>query len=395
MGTVVATFRSPRRGRRGPRCSSDRMTRSWGRCPEGASRVPSTSWPRRSSPREPRSCSAMACPTTTRSVGLTCGGILDVFVETVSIARPFPSSGSRRRRHRRRAAGGGRDRRRAPGSSPGWGAASSCARPRVPRRGGGRGGGEAGLGCRVARHPRPSPGRWAASGPTRPSPTTPGATGSRRGAARRSNTDPTVTPRGGHAGLRRLVRAAAPDARLRRDRLRRGRRPDRGLPRVCRDRLRRAADLRDGTRGSRPPTRWSSTGRTAISPAEVEAGRIDERTVICVLTHDPKFDVPLLEVALAAARRWRMSGPWVRAAPTTTVWPGSARPGSPRRSWRGSPPRSGSIWGAHPPGDGRRSPPRSWRCSGAAAVPALAAMDGPIHHDRRLMTGAVRHPNPP
>ncbi len=32
--------------------------------------------------------------------------------------------------------------------------------------------------------------------------------------------------------------------------------------------------------------------------AESEAGRIDSRTVICVLTHDPKFDVPLLEVAL-------------------------------------------------------------------------------------------------
>ncbi|NEK87348.1 XdhC family protein [Blastococcus saxobsidens] len=32
--------------------------------------------------------------------------------------------------------------------------------------------------------------------------------------------------------------------------------------------------------------------------AEVHAGRIDERTVLCVLTHDPKFDVPLLEVAL-------------------------------------------------------------------------------------------------
>jgi xanthine dehydrogenase accessory factor len=31
---------------------------------------------------------------------------------------------------------------------------------------------------------------------------------------------------------------------------------------------------------------------------QVEAGRIDRRTVICVLTHDPKFDVPLLEVAL-------------------------------------------------------------------------------------------------
>ncbi len=32
--------------------------------------------------------------------------------------------------------------------------------------------------------------------------------------------------------------------------------------------------------------------------AEVEAGRIDPRTVLAVLTHDPKFDVPLLEVAL-------------------------------------------------------------------------------------------------
>src|SRR5215471_14152285 len=32
--------------------------------------------------------------------------------------------------------------------------------------------------------------------------------------------------------------------------------------------------------------------------AEAEAGRVDERTVICVLTHDPKFDGPVLEVAL-------------------------------------------------------------------------------------------------
>jgi xanthine dehydrogenase accessory factor len=31
---------------------------------------------------------------------------------------------------------------------------------------------------------------------------------------------------------------------------------------------------------------------------EIEAGHIDSRTVMCVLTHDPKFDVPLLEVAL-------------------------------------------------------------------------------------------------
>ncbi|MFF5323671.1 XdhC family protein [Janibacter hoylei] len=31
---------------------------------------------------------------------------------------------------------------------------------------------------------------------------------------------------------------------------------------------------------------------------EAEAGRIDARTVLTVLTHDPKFDIPLLEVAL-------------------------------------------------------------------------------------------------
>ncbi|MFE4721369.1 XdhC family protein, partial [Streptomyces sp. NPDC056728] len=32
--------------------------------------------------------------------------------------------------------------------------------------------------------------------------------------------------------------------------------------------------------------------------AQADAGAIDGRTVMCVLTHDPKFDIPLLEVAL-------------------------------------------------------------------------------------------------
>ena len=32
--------------------------------------------------------------------------------------------------------------------------------------------------------------------------------------------------------------------------------------------------------------------------SQVDEGTIDSRTVMCVLTHDPKFDVPLLEVAL-------------------------------------------------------------------------------------------------
>ncbi|MFC4017654.1 XdhC family protein [Micromonospora sp. GCM10011542] len=32
--------------------------------------------------------------------------------------------------------------------------------------------------------------------------------------------------------------------------------------------------------------------------AELDAGRVDERSVVCVLTHDPKFDVPVLALAL-------------------------------------------------------------------------------------------------
>ncbi|MCV7445200.1 XdhC family protein [Mycobacterium paraense] len=36
--------------------------------------------------------------------------------------------------------------------------------------------------------------------------------------------------------------------------------------------------------------------------AQAQAGAVDENTVICVLTHDPKFDVPVLEVALGLPR---------------------------------------------------------------------------------------------
>jgi xanthine dehydrogenase accessory factor len=32
--------------------------------------------------------------------------------------------------------------------------------------------------------------------------------------------------------------------------------------------------------------------------AEAAAGRLDARTVVCILTHDPKFDIPLLQAAL-------------------------------------------------------------------------------------------------
>jgi xanthine dehydrogenase accessory factor len=51
-------------------------------------------------------------------------------------------------------------------------------------------------------------------------------------------------------------------------------------------------------------TRFPSADEVVVSwphkylRAEAEAGRVDGRTALCVLTHDPKFDVPLLEVAL-------------------------------------------------------------------------------------------------
>ena len=102
-------------------------------------------------------------------------------------------------------------------------------------------------------------------------------------------------------GMRVFVWAFAPaaaDDRLRRDRLRRRGRADGRLPRLPRHRLRRPPGLRHRTRASRRPTRSSSPGRTSTSQAEADAGRVDSRTVLCVLTHDPKFDVPLLEVAL-------------------------------------------------------------------------------------------------
>ena len=48
----------------------------------------------------------------------------------------------------------------------------------------------------------------------------------------------------------------------------------------------------EGIKGAGYPyVAWGVTHKDA-------AGRLDERTVLCVLTHDPKFDVPLLEVAL-------------------------------------------------------------------------------------------------
>lgn len=55
------------------------------------------------------------------------------------------------------------------------------------------------------------------------------------------------------------------------------------------------------------PARFPSADEVVVAwphrylAEQFEKGVLDARTVVCVLTHDPKFDVPLLEVALHAA----------------------------------------------------------------------------------------------
>jgi xanthine dehydrogenase accessory factor len=101
----------------------------------------------------------------------------------------------------------------------------------------------------------------------------------------------------GDAGLLCVLCAQAKDARLRCDRLCGSRGPAGVLPRLPGDRVRRPAGLCH--RLAVPLCRRGGRGLAAsLLSDQAAAGAIDSRTVMCVLTHDPKFDVPLLEVAL-------------------------------------------------------------------------------------------------
>ena len=84
--------------------------------------------------------------------------------------------------------------------------------------------------------------------------------------------------------------------------------------------------------------------------AQVEAGALDGRTVICVLTHDPKFDVPVLADALRLPVAF--VGAMGLATPTTIGWPGSPRPACPPTNWAGCRPRSVWTSAREPGGDG-------------------------------------------
>ena len=206
------------------------------------------------------------------AVGLTCGGILDVFVEQVD-RETFPELGEIAADIE-----AGRPVAVAtviePRTRRGWAGGSSSARTEART---------ATLGSR--------------RGPTTPSRRRP------RPARRRPHRDADLrprrrAPRRGHAGLRRVVRA-------------------------------RRRGCWSSARSTSPPpwpgsasflgyhvtvcdarpvfataSRFPEADEVVVELAaplprpRVEAGRIDGRTVLCVLTHDPKFDVPVLEVAL-------------------------------------------------------------------------------------------------
>ena len=122
--------------------------------------------------------------------------------------------------------------------------------------------------------------------------------------------------------------------------------------------------------------------------AEQAAGRIDERTVLCVLTHDAKFDLPLIELALSlpvayvgamGSRRThdqRAAALTVRGMPAETL----ARLRSP----------IGLDLGALGPAEvavsiaaeiiATRTGRLGAGSGGAASVRPLAGTDGPIHN---------------
>ena len=126
------------------------------------------------------------------------------------------------------------------------------------------------------------------------------------------------------------------------------------------------------------PTGSSSTGRTATCTAEQEAGAIDERTVITVLTHDPKFDVPAARGGAAPARGRLRRRDGLAAHPRRPD--GAAARGRPRPtpSSTGSPARSGSTSAPAPRRRPRSASPRSSSpAAGAASGERLAAHRGP------------------
>ncbi len=205
------------------------------------------------------------------AVGLTCGGILDVYVESVD-RESFPELPDVVDVGPRRAAGGDRQ-----------GGARTRTRAwlgRLPRGVAGQGGRRAGVGRRTT----PSPTTRAACWPAGRSATLEyGPEGQRRG-----------------EGMSVFVNSFEPPPRM----LVFGAIDFAAAMARLGSYLGYQVTVCDARAVFATATRFPAADEVVVDwphrylAAEAEAGRIDQRTVVTVLTHDPKFDVPLLEVAL-------------------------------------------------------------------------------------------------
>ena len=357
VGTVVATFRSApapargldarRPGRRGGRLGVRRLRRGRG-LRAGAEVVGSGT---------PVLQRYGVSDDDAFAVGLTCGGILDVYVEKVD-QQTFPELGEVAEDVEAGRPGRGGDRRRAPRPVLGRPAAR-----RPPRRRRRHRVARLGPGRRRRRRRRPA----ACWPPGTRQTLTYGPDGERRG-----------------EGMRVFVWSFAPapaDAGLRRHRLRRRRGPDGQLPRLPGHRLRRPAGLRDRTRGSR------SADEVVVKWPHKYLARRDRRR-----PHRPAHRAlrahPRPQVRRAAARgRAAAAGGGVRRRDGLAAHP--RRPDGPaqggrthrRRAAPGCPRPSASTSAPAPRRRPRSaSPPRSSRCAGAAAASGSRRLDGRIHH---------------
>ena len=337
--------------------------RPWAACPAAASRARSTSWPPRCvGYRRARCCSATGVSDDDAfAVGLTCGGIIDIFVEPV-VAGTLPGFARRRRRVRRRGrAGGRRHRDRAGARRAARRAAGGLARTAVDGTLGQRRGWTPRVRRRRARAAR-TPGRTAAAALRR-------RTGERRGdghgrsSSSRSRRRPrmivfgaidfaaAVARLGSFLGYRVTVCDARPVFAT-----------AEAVPRRHEVVVEWPHRYLAAAGGGRPDRR--ADGRSACSPTT--------RSSTC------------------RCWRWRCGCPtsptsarWARGAPTRTGWPGCARPASPRRNWPGCTRPIGLDLGARTPEEtavvDRRGDHRGR--AGAVRVRMLRTTGGAIHRD--------------
>ena len=107
----------------------------------------------------------------------------------------------------------------------------------------------------------------------------------------------------------------------------------------------------------------------------LETAPISRRTAIVILTHDPKFDIPILEFALKSPVGYL--GRWGAGAPMRSARPTCGRSASPTSRWSASMPPSAST---SVPGRPRRRRCRSWPRSSPSepAAPGATCTKPPV-----------------